>query len=516
MATKRRIAALAAALLGTGLAASAQAQAPVPIGGPTADMTSRYGPAGMPAPGGFPGGAAPYGMPPAYGPGYGPGAPVGMMPGPMMPPGTMPYAAQGGGPGAPLPPAPPGMGGMPPGMLPPQPPAGLGLPNNLQREVEGNAYTPPLEDPDRKETDPSRWSAGIEPFLLFHRGIRLPITVTTGNSVLDPVPGGIGEPTTQILNGGAAYNGGMYLGTNFRLGYAILDQDRLFLDASYFVTESKSSFFDARSDVNGNPVLGRPYFDPVALGANVDPRAFPNVLTGTVHDETNTFYQGAQLNVKYNFTQNGKAASQDLFFVAGPRWFRLEEYYQANDTTTELPIGSGSSFAFHDKFSTSNTFFGGQFGTQWCVRLGESFTMDVSLKGIFGMNHQQVDISGATQLTDSSGALTGVAGTVLIDRGQGFYAQPSNVGHYSQNKFTWGPEVGVNFAYAINDNVKLGFGYTLFYMDKIVRPGDQIDTTINVQPILSGGGFGIARPTEVFRETNWVTQAINFTLEFVF
>ena len=69
MATKRRIAALAAALLGTGLAGSAGAQAPIPIG-PGVDMTSRYGPAGMPAPGGV-GVAAPYGMPPAYGPATG-------------------------------------------------------------------------------------------------------------------------------------------------------------------------------------------------------------------------------------------------------------------------------------------------------------------------------------------------------------------------------------------------------------------------------------------------------------
>ncbi|HEX3316144.1 MAG TPA: BBP7 family outer membrane beta-barrel protein, partial [Gemmataceae bacterium] len=303
MATKRRIAALAAALLGTGLAASAQAQAPVPIG-PTTDMTARYGPAAMPAPGGFPGGPAPYGMSPAYGPGYGPGAPIGMTPGagPGMPP-----AGSSAPPGMPMPAAPPGMGGMPPGMMPPQPPAGLGLPNNLQREVEGNAYTPPLEDPDRKETDPSRWTVGIEPFFLFHRGIRLPVTVTTGNSVLDPVPGALNEPTTQILNGGAAYNGGTYFGTNFRLGYAILDQDRLFLDASYFITESKATYFDAGSDTSGNPVLSRPYFDPTAKTFNVDPRSFPNVLAGTVHDETSTRYQGAQLNLKLNFTQNGKA-----------------------------------------------------------------------------------------------------------------------------------------------------------------------------------------------------------------
>ena len=415
-----------------------------------------------------------------------------------------------------MPPAPLGMGGTQPGMLPPQPPPGLGLPNNLQREVEGNAYTPPLEDPDRKETDPSRWSLGIEPFILFHRGVRLPFTVTTGNSVLDPVPGALNEPTTQILHGGTAYGGGAYFGTNFRLGYAILDQDRLFVDASYFITESKSTFFDARSDDPGNPVLSRPYFDPVANQANVDPRAFPNVLAGTVHDETSTRYQGAQLNLKLNFTQNGKMAGQDLFFTAGPRWFRIDEYYEASDTLTELPAGSGSSFVFNDRFGTSNTFMGGQIGTEWRVQWGECFTMTVDLRALLGANHQQVDIAGATQLTDTSGNLTGIAGNVLTDRQQGFYAQPSNIGHYSRNQFTWGPEVGVNFAYQINDNVKLGLGYTIFYMDKIVRPGDQIDGIINIQPLFSGGGFGPARPQEFMRETNWVTQSINFTVEFIF
>ena len=520
MATKRRFAALAAALLGTGFAASAEAQAPVPIG-PGTDMTSRYGPvgpAGMPAPIGYPGGGL-NGMPSAYGPG--PGAPVGMMPGMMppgmMPPGAAPYGMQGG---PPLPPpgsiAPPGAP-MPPGMPPaPCPPGGLGLPNNLQGEGNGNAYTPPLVDPDARETDPSRLYIGIEPFFLFHKGIRLPVTVTTGNAVLDPVPGALNEPTTQILHGGRSYDGGGFLGSNFRLAYNLLDQERLTIEASYFITEARSNAYGATSDPAGNPVLSRPYFSPVTQTFNVDPRAFPNVLAGNVYESVGSAYQGAQLNLKYNFTQNGKSAGQDLFFLAGPRWFRINERYDNQDTVTELPVGSGSTFAFQDRFNTINNFYGAQIGSEWIVRFGECLTMDVSLKGIFGVNHQIVNISGLTVLTDTTGALTGTAGQIAVDRQQGFYAQPSNIGSYSRDRFTWGPELGVKFDYAINDNVKLGVGYTLFYMDRIVRPGDQIDTTINVQPLFSGGGFGIARPAENIRETNWVTQSINFTVEFIF
>jgi hypothetical protein len=516
MATKRRFAALAAALLGTGFAASAEAQAPIPIGGPTVDMSSRYGPAGPGGPG------APM-------PAYGPGGPAGMMPGmtppPGMPPGAAPYGMPGGPlpppgsiapPGMPMPPAPPGMP-MPPGMPPPPcPPQGLGLPNNLRNPEDGNAYTPPLEDPDRKETDPSHLTIGIEPFILFHKGIRLPVTVTTGNSVLDPVPGALNEPTTTILHGGQAYDGGAFLGSNFRLAYNLLDQERLTLDASYFITEQRSNGVNIGSNAAGSPVLSRPYFDPTAQTFNVDPRAFPNVLAGNVNESVGTSYQGAQLNLKYNFTVNGKGAGQDLFFMAGPRWFRLNEYYQNTDTVTELPVGSGSTFAFQDRFNTINNFYGAQIGSQWVVRFTDCFTMDVSLKGIFGVNHQIVNISGQTQLTDTTGALTGTAGQIVYDKQQGFYAQPSNIGSYSRDRFTWAPEFGLNLSYAVNDNIKLGVGYTIFYMDKIVRPGDQIDTVINVQPLFSGGGFGIARPVETIRETNWVTQSINFTVQFIF
>ena len=404
--------------------------------------------------------------------------------------------------------------GAPPG-LPPLPPSGMGIPNNLGREVEGNAYTPPLEDPDRKETDPIRWHLTIEPIIIFHKGIKLPVTATSGDSTLDPVTGALGEPTTTILHGGQAYGGGAFLGGQFRLGYMVLDQDRFFVDASYFISESRTKFYDANSNATGSPVLTRPFFNPTANSQDADPRAFPNILSGSLHDETRTEYQGGQANFKWNFTQNGRGNGQDLFFVAGPRWFRLDEYFHTFDSTTELPAGTGSTFILVDHVDTSNTFFGVHLGPEWHVHW-DNFSADVSIKGVFGSMHQRATLAGLTQLTDTSSAITGTPGTVLVDRTQGFYVQPSNGGSIARDRFTWGPEFGLNLAYMINDNVKLGIGYNFFYIDKVIRPGDQIDTTINIQPLFAGGGFGVARPLPQFRETNWVTQTINFSIEVMY
>ena len=41
------------------------------------------------------------------------------------------------------------------------------------------------------------------------------------------------------------------------------------------------------------------------------------------------------------------------------------------------------------------------------------------------------------------------------------------------------PEVALNVAYQITDRISVFVGYTMLYVNDVVRPGNQIDRTIN-------------------------------------
>ena len=66
------------------------------------------------------------------------------------------------------------------------------------------------------------------------------------------------------------------------------------------------------------------------------------------------------------------------------------------------------------------------------------------------------------------------------------------------------------------EHFRFNFGYTFFSMNNIVRPGDQIDRVVNIQPLFTGGGFGVARPLPTFRETILNTHTINLGFEFFY
>jgi hypothetical protein len=100
------------------------------------------------------------------------------------------------------------------------------------------------------------------------------------------------------------------------------------------------------------------------------------------------------------------------------------------------------------------------------------------------------------------------------------YALRSNIGTQSGSAFTVVPEVGINLAYHITPNVSFLVGYSFIYWSSVVRPGDQIDRSIDQRAIPSSPnfvpGFNAASPAAQFNRTDFWTQGINFGLEFKF
>lgn len=392
------------------------------------------------------------------------------------------------------------MGG--PFMPPPMPP-GSAIPN--LNPPTGNAWNTRGDD---EVGTPVRWHFSIDPLLVYMRGAYLPATLSTGDFLNDFVPGALGQPGTNVLNGNRTVNGGSAFGGRFSFIYWLADPEALSVDVSYFTVESRNAIFDIASDGNGVPVITRPFFNPVANAEDADPRALPAIYRGTAHDELRTQYQGAEANIRWNVTQAGPGGGLELIFLAGPRWFQLQEHYSNYDTVVELPQGLGNTYVFSDSFNTRNHFFGGQTGVQTRLRW-ERLVLDSFVKFVYGMNEQNVRIGGSTTVTDAFG-------NVFVDPQQALYAQVSNSSTRSRDRSAWGPEVGVNFGFQVTENFRFNVGYTFFMINGIVRPGDQIDRNVNIQPLLSGGGFGVARPVPVWGETTFYTQIVNFGFEFMY
>lgn len=393
--------------------------------------------------------------------------------------------------GAPL--APPSM--APPGMVAPPPSPIPG----------GVSSAPPMMDPGFV---PIGVQFTVEPFVLWYSPARLPVTMTTGDPATSIRPGSLGEPGTVILNGGNEFVGAAAPGLRLQMSRTFGCEEEWSFDASGFLVQHRNRIYDFASNAGGTPVVARPFFNAVALAEDADLRAFPATFSGAAHDEFRTQLYGAEGNIRLEFASPESGRFLGLTALIGPRYFVLDEAYSNYDVATELPNGVGNTYRFADSFGTRNQFVGGHIGGTVRGTI-KNLSFDVTGKFLGGVNHQRLDISGFTAVTDA-------AGVSAVDNQQGLFAMPSNVGRWSRNRAAFGGEMNLKWGIRFSDHFRFTFGYTFFAIQNIVRPGDQIDRTVNIQPLFSGGGLGVARPAPTFRETMLSTHAINFGFEWLF
>src|SRR5262249_16493916 len=104
------------------------------------------------------------------------------------------------------------------------------------------------------------------------------------------------------------------------------------------------------------------------------------------------------------------------------------------------------------------------------------------------------------------------------DATQGLYAQSSNIGEYRQTKFAILPEVAAKLNIDLCDRIRFNISYSFFWLNNTVRPGDQMDRNITIQPFGSGGGIfqPVLPGPPTFRQSTFNVQMLNLGLEFLF
>lgn len=406
---------------------------------------------------------------------------------------------------------------LPPGVMPPPP---------------GLACPAPAEPPASPEVGPSAFSDTPEapppnafteadapcPATPFHVDLQylawwtkhqdLPVLVTSG-SFSDAVPGALGQPTTQDLVSGQiddTFHSGVQLMARWDLGG---DHDWI-AELGGFTLGQRDGGVTVSS--NGGPntlVIARPYYDANTGTQEADPVAVPNVMSGRITIQLPQDFYGAELTIHTNYWwQNGMASAG--YLVAGLRFLELDERLLIGESLQDLPgLGAaGNSYALDEHFSTFNRFYGGVVGLEYIWNVGPLFLKAQGRVGL-GYNQELLGIGGSTQITDASGNVTTGANRALL-------VQPSNAGSFHNNEFAAEPEVHLTAAYDITQNVRIGAGYDFLYLTNVLRPGQQVDPTINIQALQPFDQVGPARPGVFLNQSTFWAQGVNFTLEFSF
>lgn len=165
----------------------------------------------------------------------------------------------------------------------------------------------------------------------------------------------------------------------------------------------------------------------------------------------------------------------------GFRYADLEEKLTLVNSTTDLLFPSTTVLT--DQFGTRNQFYGGQLGgrVSWA---GERFSVEASAKVALGATHQG-SITQAGPGATTPGTFPG-----------GFFAQPTNIERSTSDAFSVIPSVDLKVGYQITPRLRGTVGYDFLYWSNVVRPGDQIDRSINLtqSPVLTPGQWNPRRP----------------------
>jgi hypothetical protein len=208
---------------------------------------------------------------------------------------------------------------------------------------------------------------------------------------------------------------------------------------------------------------------------------------------------GLEANAYRNVMRDGGLSVNAL---TGLRYLNLRE--NLDIATGPLAPGGGLGINGFDHFGTRNEFYGGQLGAQVGWRSGR-LGLDLLGRVSLGVISQGVNVNGQITL----GGVTFPGNS---------FAQPTNIGDHSQTRFAVVPEVGVKARYQLTDRLMASVGYDFLFIDRVVRPGDQIDRNVNATQAPQFGGVlvGPAVPQPRSETSSFFAHGLNLGLTFTY
>lgn len=299
------------------------------------------------------------------------------------------------------------------------------------------------------------------------------------------------------------------------------------IGGSGFLLEQRS-----RTTVVTADTLIRPTVDALTGQPSGVVVAAPGLFTGSTGVSVGSRLSGVDGYVVRNVHYD-KNLTFDLLF--GGRYLDLDEYLDITQVSTgvngrPVPFGldplTGANQTFtdatvtvNDRFRTRNQFFGGFMGFRTEYRFGPAFLGLASRVGI-GNNRQTISTDGSSVVSGPAVQLpvgaTALPGGVLV-------AQGVNLGQTTNNQFAVLTEVGATGGVQFAEWGRFLVGYDFLYLNRVARPGLQVDPVVNGQRIPISNTFtGPPRfgQTPPIRETggrdDFYAHGIRFGLELMY
>jgi hypothetical protein len=301
-------------------------------------------------------------------------------------------------------------------------------------------------------------------------------------------------------------------------GFWLDDGHRFGVDGGYFFIASHTTAQSvATNGQPGSPILAVPFFDADTGAEHSFVRGFPTITAGSARLTLTSRMQGAELNGVMNAPSY---AGVHLAMLGGFRYADLKEHLSFGTTSlgvmpTLPPAGNnGLVFDTLDRFNTHNYFYGGQLGLRAEYRLGKWFASGSAKVALGDMFEIGSRFAGYTTNVFNNPA----GGTPKSTSGFGAFVQQSNYGSEHRHEFAVVPEAGVNIGYQVTNGARLFVGYDFLYLSDVLRPGKQIDRTINfsqtVDSIAGGRPFVPGtRPSRDLTSSDFWAQGLNFGVE---
>jgi Putative beta barrel porin-7 (BBP7) len=255
-----------------------------------------------------------------------------------------------------------------------------------------------------------------------------------------------------------------------------------------------------------SPASFLPYQDPTNAHQAL-PFTVPGAVIGSSTAIGSTHVWGIEANLTVPYTiERGGCVLQGTFLV-GARYLDLTDRDRIMNFLA--PVDDPSSFAMGaDQVTTRNQFAGPQIGSTVGATWGK-FALETTLKLAAGETEQARNIQGSP-LSVISAADPGLLPGPLI-------ALPSNIGRETAERVTLVPEIDVKARLALNSWCSVTLGYSLFYWNKVLCPGDQMDTLVNITQLPGHGPVtGTLDPAPLFVHTDYFAQGLHVGVELRF
>jgi hypothetical protein len=268
-----------------------------------------------------------------------------------------------------------------------------------------------------------------------------------------------------------------------------------------------------------SPTLTRPFYslnDGSLSGVVV---AAPGLATGALTVTASESLWGGEANYWSNLYYDWPGTTCSVEGMVGVRYLNLRDDIRIGRVSAfnAAPVGfpayaflAGNLISEQESFATRNQFLGGQVGVRGNMFF-DKLVISGELKLAVGNVNEQITIQGSQTRTLPSGQVL-VASRALL-------ALPSNIGRHNRNQFAEVPEMGVKFAFPINNYLTIAAAFNTMYWSRIARPADQIDRVIDTSQIPSFPSAGAApgllgRPTVPFTQSDYWLFGAMLTAEF--